>query len=99
MCIEYILLIFLGDIYSFNPDDWEPYDKELQQDNSTRVQYRVVDVNRESLCNLQDKYTFFPDFYSFHEGTLICKRFGEKRSDVSTRQMVDAVDGFLNSVK
>ena len=31
----------LGDIYSFDPANWDVYDKELQKNDSIKVQYRV----------------------------------------------------------
>ena len=64
-----------GDIYSFDPDDWEPYDLEMQKDNASKVHYRVVEGERETFCNLQRKYIYFPDQYNFHEGCMLCKRF------------------------
>ena len=88
-----------GDIYSFDPDDWEPYDLEMQKDNASKVHYRVVEVEREILCNLQKKYTYFPDQYSFLDGNMVCKRFGGRKADVSTKKNVMALVDFLWSVK
>lgn len=88
-----------GDIYSFNPNDWEVYDKEMQDNISSRVQYRVVDINDATLCNKLSKYTYFPDKYNFRDGTKLCKKFGGRRADVSTREDVEDLVDFLISIK
>ena len=94
-----INLFLLGDIYSFNTDDWEPYDQEMQLKNESKVKYRIVDVELEALCNLEKKFTYFPDKYNFQEGTQHCMRFGGSRIDVASKDQVDEVVNFLWSVK
>ena len=79
---------FKGDIYSFSPDDWEPYDKELQKNDSIKVQYRVVDLETASFCNSESIYTFFPDSYALLDGIDLCKRFGGRIVDVSTEEKI-----------
>ena len=71
----------------------------MQLSNASRIQYRVVDVDTNSLCNIQEKYTYFPDKHNFFDGTNLCKRFGGRRVDVSTRLKVQEVVKFLFSVK
>ena len=71
----------------------------MQKENTSRVHYRVVEVEREILCNLQKKYTYFPDQYSFLDGNMVCKRFGGRKADVSTRNNVMELVDFLWSVK
>ena len=46
-------------------DDWEPFDKELQKNRTTAVQYRKVKVPLKSLCKAASKYTFFPRLLYF----------------------------------
>ena len=84
-----------GDIYSWDADDWEPLDKELQKNESTAVQYRTVKVPKKSLCKAAEKYTFFPDPYPFSDGVNLCRRFGGKPIDVSTSAKANAVAMFL----
>ena len=84
-----------GDIYSWSADDWEPYDMELQKSQDTAVQYRKVDFTRPSLCDAGQKYTFFPDTYTFEGGFNVCRRFGGKLVDVSTTQKFEAIVEFL----
>ena len=84
-----------GDMYSWNANDWEPFDKELQKKKDTAVQYRKVSIPRELLCKTTEKYTFFPDTYGFHDGVDVCRRFGGKLVDVSTSTKVNAVVTFL----
>ena len=88
----------LGDVYSFNPEDWVPYDEKKQQNMSSKVQYKVVDIDQTTLCNLQKKYTYFPDRYKFQEGTELCRRFGGRKVDVSSKEQVAAVSNFLYSI-
>ena len=63
--------LLIGDIYSFNPDNWEVYDKEIQRNDSLRVQYSVVDLDKSSLCNSDKKYSFFPDPYQHLDGSKL----------------------------
>ena len=72
---------------------------EMQKYNTSRVHYRVVEVEKESLCNLQRKYTYFNDKYNFLDGSMLCKRFGGRRVDVSKKENVKALVDFLWSVK
>ena len=80
-----------GDIYSWDVDDWEAWDKELQRTELGAVQYRKVNISRSSLCKTKQKYTFFPDYYTFEEGINLCRRFGGKVVDVSTSEKVKAI--------
>ena len=57
----------------------------LQQDESIKVQYRVVDIDKSTLCNKEKKFTYFPDRYKHLDGSKLCKRFGGRRADVSNR--------------
>ena len=75
-----------------------PFYEEKQRDKSTKVQYRVVDIDQATLCNLQKKYTYFPDRYNFQEGTELCRRFGGRKVDVSSKEQVAAVSSFLYSI-
>ena len=84
-----------GDIYSWDVNDWEVYDKELQRNKTTAVHYRKVEIPRSSLCKTGEKYTYFPDDYSFKDGIHLCKKFGGKLVDVSTSEKVNAVVTFL----
>ena len=89
-----------GDIYAWDATDWQPYDKELQKNKTTAVQYRLVDINRNSLCKTSKKFTYFPDKYSFLEGLNLCRRFGGKPLDVSTHAKAkEAVDFTLDIMK
>ena len=65
---------------------------------SSKVQYKVVDIDQTTLCNLQKKYTYFPDRYKFQEGTELCRRFGGRKVDVSSKEQVAAVSNFLYSI-
>ena len=84
-----------GDIYSWDADDWEPFDKELQKNKSTAVQYRNIKIPLKSLCKAAEKYTFFPDIYTFSDSVNLCRRFGGKLIDVSTSAKANAVAMFL----
>ena len=84
-----------GDMYSWDADNWEPYDRELQKNIDTAVQYRKVEVPKKSLCKTSEKYTFFPDSYGFSDGFDVCRRFGGKLVDVSSSAKVNAVVTFL----
>ena len=84
-----------GDIYSWNADDWEPFDKELQKNKTTAVQYRKVKVQLKSLCKEAEKYTYFPDLYSLSGSVDLCRRFGGKLIDVSTSAKANAVAMFV----
>ena len=86
-----------GDIYSWDADDWEPYDKELQKNEVSAVQYRRVDVERKSLCKATEKYTFFPDQSGFKESLNLCRRFGGRLADASTSKKSNAVAAFLGT--
>ena len=89
-----------GDIYSWDAADWEPYDKELQKNEITAVQYRMVNISKSSLCKTTVKYTFFPDVYSLKDSINLCRRFGGKIVDVSTTKKVYEVVNFLgDSIK
>ena len=91
--------LLIGDIYSFNTDDWEVYDKEIQRNDSLRVQYRVVDLDKSSLCNSDKKYSFFPDPYQHLDGSKLCKRFGGERVDITSKENLNAVVDYLLSLK
>ena len=93
------IILFQGDIYSFNPDDWEVFDKELQKNESISVQYRTVDLAKSSLCQTERKYTFFPDHYNHLDGSKLCERFGGRRVDVSTKVNFEQVVAFLGGIK
>ena len=84
-----------GDIYSWDPNDWEPYNKELQSDPDLAVQYRTVNTPLKSLCMSEQKYTFFPDFYDFRGAIDLCRRFGGRMAELATSDKVDAVLNFL----
>ena len=84
-----------GDIYSWDADDWEPYDKELQKNEDSAVQFKTVDIPLESFCTPKQKYTFFPDMYDFLGSINLCKRFGGELADVSTSGKVQGVLKFL----
>ena len=75
------------------------YDKELQKDESIKVQYRVVELDKSTLCNNEKKYTFFPDKYKHLDGSQLCKRFGGRRVDVSSKEKFDEVATFLGTIK
>ena len=94
-----IVFDFVGDLYSFDPDDWEVIDKERQKNDSIKVQYRVVDLKKSSLCSAEETYTFFPDKYSLIDGTDVCVRFGGERVDISTQEKFDEVVQFLGGIK
>ena len=83
-----------GDIYSWDVDDWEAWDMELQ-DGPGAVQYRTLNISRDSLCKTVQKYTFFPDSYTFEEGINLCRRFGGKIVDSSTLEKNKAIGDFL----
>ena len=70
----------------------------MQKYTASKVHYRVVEVERETLCNLQKKYTYFPDQYNFLEGYMLCKRFGGRMVDVSTKKNVKALVNYMWSV-
>ena len=84
-----------GDMYTWDAQNWEHYDDELQNDKNSAVEYRIVKIPRKSLCKTTAKYTFFPDSYSFSDGFNVCRRFGGKLVDVSTSTRVNAVVTFL----
>ena len=84
-----------GDIYSWDPDHWEPWDKELQKNDDTAVQFRKVDIIKNTLCDAGQKYTFFPDRYTLEGGLNVCRRFGGVFGDVSTSKKYDAIVDFL----
>ena len=88
-----------GDIYSFNTDDWVVFDKELQKNEAYKVQYRVVELDKSTLCNVENKYTFFPDEYKHLDGSQLCKRFGGRRADVSSKKKFDEVVAYLATIK
>ena len=91
--------LLIGDIYSFNTDDWEVYDKEIQRNCFLSVQYRVVDLDKSSLCNSDKKYLFFPDPYQHLNGSELCKRFGGERVDITSKEKSNAVVDYLLSLK
>jgi hypothetical protein len=84
-----------GDIYSWNTDDWEPSDMELYENETSVVQYRMVNISQSSLCKTVEKYTFFPDKYTFYESINLCRRFGGKLVDVSTSEKANSAVNFL----
>ena len=84
-----------GDIYSWDASDWESYDKDLQKNEVTAVQYRQDDVSKKSLCETVQKYIFFPDNYGFKIALNLCRRFGGRLVDVSTSEKSNAVAIFL----
>ena len=84
-----------GDMYAWDADDWEPYDKERQENKNPEVQYRKVKIPQQSLCKAAEKYTFFPDGLGFQESMNLCRRFGGKLIDVSTTAQRNAVVTFL----
>ena len=86
---------FTGDIYSFSPDDWEPYDKELQKNDSIKVQYRVVDLETSSFCTSETKYTYFPDTYTLLGAINLCNRFGGKIVDLSSKEKIESVTAYM----
>ena len=51
------------------------------------------------MCNVKQKYSFFPDRYTHKEGSKICKKFGGQRVDVSTKENFQRVVDFLGSIK
>ena len=75
------------------------YDKELQKDNSVKVQYRVVDVDKISLCKTDKKFTIFPDRYALRDGTRLCRRFGGKRVDVSSKKKIQEIVNWMGTLK
>ena len=84
-----------GDIYSWDTNDWEPYNKELQADPDLGVQYKIVDVPLKSLCMSEVKYTFFPDLTDFRGSIDLCRRFGGRMMNFSTYEQFSAVFNFL----
>lgn len=88
-----------GDVYSFNPDDWEVYDKDLQKNSSIKVQYRVVDLDTNSFCKSDTKFTYFPDDYDMTAGTRLCKRFGGRKIDISTKEKVSEIKNWMFSLR
>ena len=52
-----------------------------------------------SLCKTLEKFTFFPDGYGQRDGTRLCKRFGGKRVDVSSRRNINEILDWLVSMK
>ena len=74
-------------------------DKELQKNESIRVQYRVVDVEKSAICKTESKYTYFPDKFKLQEGTEVCVRFGGRRVNVSTDEQFDSVVSFMAGVR
>ena len=87
-----------GDMYSWDANDWEHYDNDLQKNKDTAVQYRIVKIPQKLLCKTAEKYTFFPDRYSFSDGFDVCRRFGGKLVDVSTSAKVNSVAAFLGKI-
>ena len=75
------------------------YDKELEKNNSIKVQYRVVDVDRSSLCKTHKKFTIFPDRYALRDGTKLCRRFGGKRIDVSSKKKIQEISKWMGTLK
>ena len=75
------------------------YDKELQKKESFKIQYRMVELDKSTLCNVQKKYTFFPDAYKHLDGSHLCKRFGGRRVDVSIKENFEEVAAFLGTIK
>ena len=63
------------------------------------MQYRVVDLDKSSLCNTEKKYTFFPDRYKHLDGSKLCERFGGTRVDVSNKQKFEEVAAYLGTIK
>ena len=52
-------------------------------------------IPQKSLCKAIEKYTFFPDRFSFLESINLCRRFGGKLVDVSTSAKRNALVTFL----
>ena len=75
------------------------YDKKLQKNESIKVQYRVVELDKSTLCNTEKKYTFFPDRYKHLDGAQLCKRFGGRLVDVSSKEKFDEVAAYLGTIK
>ena len=63
------------------------------------MQYRVVDLEKSSLCQTERKYSFFPDKYQHLEGSKLCERYGGRRVDVSTKNKFNQVVAYLGSIK
>ena len=63
------------------------------------MQYRVIDLEKSSLCPTARKYTFFPDKYQHLEGSKLCERYGGRRVDVSTKSKFNQVVAYLGSIK
>ena len=82
-------------MYNFNTDDWEVFDKDFQKNESYRVQYRVVDLDKNSFCKSDKKFTFFPDPYKHREGTNLCRRFGGERVDFSSKRKIQEIVDWL----
>ena len=59
----------------------------------------MVDIEKASLCNVQEKYSFFPDSYTHKEGSKICHIFGGQLVDVSTKEKFQRVVNFLGFVR
>ena len=78
---------------------YEVYDKELQINDSLRVQYRKVDLDKSSLCNSNKKYSFFPGPYQHQDGSELCKRFGGQKVDITFKENLYAVVNYLLSLK
>ena len=87
-----------GDIYSWDAEDWTPFDKELQKNKATAVQYRIVDIPKSSLCKTSQKFTYFPDMYDLLGAINLCRRFGGKMVDVSTTKKAQAVVQFVSDI-
>ena len=87
-----------GDIYSWEVDDWEPFDKELQKNKTTAVQYRKEEIPKSSLCKTSQRFTFFPDKYDMLEGMNLCRRFGGEMVDVPTHRKGEAIVDFVGEI-
>ena len=68
-----------GDWYSWDVNDWGNED-----DNVT---YQVTTESISSVCSTtESKYEFFPDLNSFYDNHNLCKLFGGRSANTSTRK-------------
>ena len=59
----------------------------------------MVDLDKSTLCNVEKKYTFFPDEYTHPDGSNLCKRFGGHLVDVSSKRKFEEVAAYLGTIK